>query len=75
MAGTYHFMSPETLSSKQKKGTNGKAADIWSLGVTFYCLFYLELPFYANSLANIIQTITKKKYIKMISSFNFNFFF
>ena len=61
MAGTYQFMSPETLSSKSKKGYSGKTADIWSLGITFYSFHYLELPFYASSLNGVIQTITKKK--------------
>jgi len=62
MAGTYQFMSPEALSSKDKKGFSGKAADIWSLGVTFYSFFFLELPFSSNSLNGIIQTIMKKQY-------------
>ena len=61
MAGTYQFMSPETLSSKNKNGFSGKSSDIWSLGVTFYAFYYLELPFYASSLNAIIETITKKK--------------
>lgn len=44
--GTYFFMPPEALSKENNKaGYNGKLADIWSLGVTFFCCTFLELPF------------------------------
>jgi serine/threonine protein kinase len=51
-------MPPESLSSNPKKdGYNGFKADIWSLGVTFYCLVYFKLPFYHDSLIEIFKLI------------------
>ena len=39
-------MAPESLSSKTHDGKfSGKAADLWSLGVTLYCIVYKILPF------------------------------
>lgn len=60
MAGTYHFMSPESLSSTHQK-TNGKESDIWSLAVSFYAFFYQKLPFESKTITGIIDAITKKK--------------
>lgn len=53
--GTYHFMAPESLSDSQdnENGYDGKKADIWSLGVTFYCMVYLKLPFYHDNLMEL----------------------
>ena len=42
--GTYHFMAPETLSEKTEGGY-GKECDIWSLGVSFFCILFGYLPF------------------------------
>ena len=35
------FNKAEVLDKENKKGFSGKAADIWSLAVTFYCIAYL----------------------------------
>ncbi|EAR85339.3 Serine/Threonine kinase domain protein (macronuclear) [Tetrahymena thermophila SB210] len=60
--GTYHFMAPESLSdSNQKNGYDGKKADIWSLGVTFYCMVYLKLPFYHDNLMELFEMIQNKE--------------
>ena len=50
--GTYLFMPPEACDKDQvKKGYSGKAADIWSLGVTFYSFTFLDVPFKGESLS------------------------
>jgi serine/threonine protein kinase len=36
--GTYHFMAPEMLHEHDKSGYDATLCDIWSLGVTFYCI-------------------------------------
>ncbi|EDL43185.1 serine/threonine protein kinase, putative [Plasmodium vivax] len=41
--GTYEFMPPEFFSSG--KSHSGEKADIWSLGISLYALFYRVLPF------------------------------
>ena len=39
--GTYHFMPPESFSEDEKSpGFDGKIADIWSVGVTLYCMAF-----------------------------------
>lgn len=56
--GTYHFMPPEACSVDQvKKGYSGKAADIWSLGVSFFCFTYLRVPFNGDTLPEILACI------------------
>lgn len=64
--GTYHFLSPESLISKKNKsnkteGYSGKAADIWALGITFYALMFLKLPFYSTNLMKLMEMIEKDK--------------
>lgn len=60
--GTYHFMAPESLKeSKEKQGFCGKMADIFSLGVTFYCLIYKRLPFNHNTMMELFNQIQKKE--------------
>jgi [calcium/calmodulin-dependent protein kinase] kinase len=44
--GTYHFMAPEMLSEVYPEGYDGKACDMWSLGVTFFGILFERLPFY-----------------------------
>ncbi|KAL4487499.1 hypothetical protein ABPG72_007019 [Tetrahymena utriculariae] len=43
-AGTPAYQSPE-VCVKSNDGYDGKAADIWSLGITIYCYVNLCLPF------------------------------
>jgi [calcium/calmodulin-dependent protein kinase] kinase len=47
--GTYHFMAPETLSAEKNQGYSGRAADLWSLGVTFFAFTFLAVPFNGDS--------------------------
>ena len=44
--GTYEFLAPECCNPEQRF-FSGKAADIWAVGVTIYCLVFNELPFQA----------------------------
>lgn len=43
-AGSPAFMPPELCVSKHGP-VSGKAADIWSMGVTLYCLRFGKIPF------------------------------
>jgi len=38
-------MAPEMFDPDKCKSYSGKAADIWALGVTFYCFTFLIVPF------------------------------
>ena len=40
-------------------GFSGRAADIWALGVTLYCMIYNHLPFFDENEFGIIQKIHK----------------
>lgn len=44
-AGTYHFFPPECCDPNIEI-YSGKAADIWALGVSFYCILFNQLPFW-----------------------------
>merc|ERR1712223_657213 len=57
-AGTPAFTAPECLSIKQGDSPySGKAADIWSLGVTLYCLVFGSLPFHDENIVVIYNKI------------------
>ena len=45
-------MAPEILSRK----TYGRQADIWSMGVLFYCLLYGDFPFKGIDILDEIKT-------------------
>uniref|UniRef100_W8BQ86 calcium/calmodulin-dependent protein kinase n=2 Tax=Ceratitis capitata TaxID=7213 RepID=W8BQ86_CERCA len=55
-AGTPAFRSPESLRLGRHVYC-GKAADIWSLGVTLYALVYGNIPFTANSIPILYEKI------------------
>lgn len=49
-------MAPETLKdNKDKSGFNPFQADIFSLGVTFYCLVYGKVPFYHDNMVELFN--------------------
>ncbi|KAI0486807.1 kinase-like domain-containing protein [Xylaria cf. heliscus] len=58
-AGSPAFLPPELCQAKHGD-VSGKAADIWSMGITLYCLKYGELPFSSNSILDMYQAIREK---------------
>ena len=50
-------MSPEIIELNKKGSFDGFMADIWSLGVTMFCVAYLKLPFYGDSLSELSNNI------------------
>lgn len=54
--GTYHFFSPESCSRSVTEHS-GKASDIWALGLTIYVMVFKKLPFWADSLDELFETI------------------
>lgn len=57
-AGSPAFFPPELCVVKHGD-VSGKAADIWSMGVTLYCLRYGRLPFEKQSIFELYESIRK----------------
>ncbi|CAI4039109.1 hypothetical protein SMKI_07G0800 [Saccharomyces mikatae IFO 1815] len=57
--GTPAFLAPE-LCSTDSEHCCTFAIDIWSLGVTLYCLLFGTLPFNANSVLELFDKIINK---------------
>ena len=55
-AGSPAFMPPELCVAKHGQ-VSGKAADIWSMGVTLYCLRYGRIPFEKESVIELYNSI------------------
>lgn len=55
-AGSPAFLPPE-LCVVRHGDVSGKAADIWSMGVTLYCLRYGKLPFEQQSIFELYESI------------------
>ncbi|KAI8052549.1 kinase-like domain-containing protein [Syncephalis plumigaleata] len=55
-AGSPAFMAPE-LVSVDRHVFSGKAADIWSMGVTLFCLCFGQLPFVGESILDVYSAI------------------
>ncbi|RDW61889.1 putative calcium/calmodulin dependent protein kinase [Aspergillus mulundensis] len=55
-AGSPAFLPPELCVIKHGD-VSGKAADIWSMGVTLYCLRYGKLPFQEQSIIDLYEAI------------------
>ncbi|CAG0885478.1 unnamed protein product [Cyprideis torosa] len=59
--GTPAFTPPEALSSKKTGDYSGKAADIYSLGVTLYCLVVGDIPFRDSNIVALYSKIQKQE--------------
>ena len=55
--GTPYYLAPEIFEGK----AYGRSADVWSLGVLFYEILVLRMPFEANSLAALCLKITQSR--------------
>jgi [calcium/calmodulin-dependent protein kinase] kinase len=47
-------MAPEMLTKDKNLSYSGKAADVWSLGITFYAFTFLRVPFTAYNVTDLI---------------------
>ena len=55
-AGSPAFLPPELCESRNAD-VSGKAADIWSMGVSLYCLKYGRLPFQRDTIPEMLDAI------------------
>lgn len=55
-AGSPAFMPPELCVAKHGQ-VSGRAADIWSMGVTLYCLRYGRIPFEKENMLELYEAI------------------
>lgn len=55
-AGSPAFMPPE-LCVARHGAVSGKAADIWSMGVTLYCLRFGKIPFEQLGMLDLFESI------------------
>jgi len=55
-AGSPAFLPPE-LCAARHGGVSGKAADLWAMGVTLYCLRYGKIPFERASVLDMYEAI------------------
>lgn len=55
-AGSPAFMPPELCVAKHGQ-VSGRAADIWSMGVTLYCLRYGQIPFEKHGMLELYEAI------------------
>lgn len=56
-AGSPAFMAPELCRVKHGE-VSGKPADIWSMGVTLYCLRFGRVPFRKDAMLDLYSAIT-----------------
>ena len=55
-AGSPAFMPPELCVAKHGQ-VSGRAADIWSMGVTLYCLRFGRIPFEKTGVLELYDSI------------------
>ncbi|KAL1302520.1 hypothetical protein AAFC00_002907 [Neodothiora populina] len=60
-AGSPAFMPPELCVAKHGQ-VSGRAADIWSMGVTLYCLRYGQIPFEKYSMLEMYEAIRNDEF-------------
>ena len=58
--GSPAFLAPELCRSKHGD-VSGKAADIWSMGVSLYCLRYGRLPFQNDTVVDMLEAIRSEE--------------
>ena len=58
-AGSPAFLPPELCVAKHGD-VSGKAADLWSMGVTLYCLMFGQLPFQNPGVLELYESIQKE---------------
>jgi [calcium/calmodulin-dependent protein kinase] kinase len=59
-AGSPAFLSPELCVSSKHRIVSSKAVDIWAMGITLFCLRFGRLPFSAESVLELYDTIRNK---------------
>ena len=57
-AGSPAFLPPELCVAKHGD-VSGKAADLWSMGITLYCLLFGQLPFQNPGVLELYESIQK----------------
>jgi [calcium/calmodulin-dependent protein kinase] kinase len=55
-AGSPAFMPPELCVAKHGQ-VSGRAADIWSMGCTLYCLLFGRIPFERHGMIELYEAI------------------
>lgn len=61
--GSPAFLAPELCDPKHGD-VSGRAADIWSMGVSLYCLKYGKLPFHRDTVVDMLEAIrTEQVYV------------
>jgi [calcium/calmodulin-dependent protein kinase] kinase len=55
-AGSPAFMPPELCIAKHGE-ISGRAADIWSMGVTLYCMVFGHIPFAKPGVLDLYESI------------------
>lgn len=59
-AGSPAFQAPELCVVKDGN-VSGKPADIWSMGVTLYCLYYGRVPFRQHAVLEMYKAIVNEE--------------
>jgi len=59
--GTYYFYSPEMCQTGYS-GHDGRCADIWALGVTFWAFAYGSVPFWHQDLVTLLDSIAESRF-------------
>lgn len=70
-AGSPAFLPPE-LCVARHGDISGKAADIWSMGITLYCLRYGKIPFEQSGVVQLYESI-KNDQLDLSSEVDGNF--
>lgn len=63
--GTMYFYAPETCTDKNDSNFDAFPLDIWALGVTTFCLTFLELPFHSpnNNFEKLLDQIKNSEIV------------